>query len=299
MKKRIYILPCALAVLVLALAVLFICQALFAETQLPFVGHGGTYQPLLKSIFGIKHAYFSMLLGAAVSVVVALLRRRNYGLALAPALVFGIIFPFWAWLGTKFLFGFEKVIVQKDLLAFDPSGQSLYGGIAFTAIFVIIMSVILKKSKAALFDFVAPLGMIVVIGARLACFLSGCCGAPLRYVGAKAFYLPVQLFEVVLDLLLLAFLLYLEQNKLTWEGENEKGNLWNGNQALIVMLCYGTYRFVLEFFRDNPKFWLGMSLPQYYSIICIAIGVWGIYRRREQYLTALEKRRRHPHSRRR
>ena len=299
MKKRIYLLPCILAGIVLALAVLLICQALFAKTLLPFVAHGGRYNKIFNSLLGIPHHYFVMLLGAIVSIGIAFLRREKYELKIWQTALFSIIFPFWAWLGTKFLFGFEKVIVEKSFLAFDPSGQSLYGGIIFAALYVVIMSLCLKKSKATLFDFVAPLGMIVVTGSRLACFFSGCCGAPLRYVGVKAFYLPVQLFEVVLDLLLLAFLLYVEQNKLTWGKKEEKGSVWNGNQALIVMVCYGTYRFVLEFFRDNPRFWLNMSLPQYYSIICVAIGVWMFLHRREQYLSALEKSQRHKHPRRR
>ncbi|MBQ9099442.1 MAG: prolipoprotein diacylglyceryl transferase [Clostridia bacterium] len=293
MKKRIYVLPCVLAGVMLMLAVLLICQALFAKTMLPFVGHGGRYNKLFKSLLGIPHHYFVMLLGAIISVAVAFLRRKKYGLNVWQTALFGIVFPFWAWIGTKCLFGFEKVIVQKNFLAFDPSGQSLYGGIIFAALYVVVMSFCFKKSKVMLFDFVAPLGMIVVTGARLACFFSGCCGAPLRYVGVRAFYLPVQLFEVVLDLLLLAFLLYLEQNKLTWGQENEKGSAWNGNQALIIMVCYGTYRFILEFLRDNPRFWLNMSLPQYYSIICVAIGTIVLFKRKQAHDWMLEKQKRH------
>lgn len=299
MKKRIYLLPCALAVLVLAMAILLICQALFAETLLPFIAHGGLYNKIFNSILGVSHHYFIMLLGAIASIAIAFLRRKKYDLSVLQTAVFSIVFPFWAWIGTKFLFGFEKVIVQKNFAAFDPSGQSLYGGIIFAAIYVVFMSLCLKKKKAILFDFVAPLGMIVVTGARLGCFFAHCCGAPLRYVGEKAFYLPVQLFEVVLDLLLLAFLLYVEKNKLTWGEKENKKSAWNGNQALIVMVCYGMYRFILEFFRDNPRFWLNMSLPQYYSLICIAIGVWGLFRRREQYLLALERSQHHAHNRRR
>lgn len=297
MKKRIYLLPCALAMLVLAMAILFICQALFASELLPFVAHGGLYNRIFNSILGIPHHYFIMLFGAVASIITAFLRCKKYGLSVLQTVIFSMVFPFWAWGGTKFLFGFERVIVQKSFSAFNPSGQSLYGGIVFAAIYVVIMSLYLKKKKAMLFDFVAPLGMIVVTGARLGCFFSHCCGAPLRYVGDKVFYLPVQLIEVVLDLLLLALLLYVEQNKLTWGEKEKKESIWNGNQALIVMVCYGAYRFVLEFFRDNPRFWLNMSLPQYYSLICIAIGIWGLFQRREQYLLALERRQRHKHHR--
>ena len=299
MKKRIYLLPFVLAMFALAMAILLICQAFFAETLLPFVAHGGLYNKIFSSVLGIPHHYFIMLLGALASIAIAFLRREKYDLSVLQTAIFSIVFPFWAWIGTKILFGFEKVIVQKSFLAFDPSGQSLYGGIIFTAIYVVIMSRCLKKKKAMLFDFVAPLGMIVVTGARLGCFFAHCCGAPLRYIDSKPFYLPVQLFEVVLDLLLLAFLLYLEQNKLTWGEKEKKGSVWNGNQALIIMVCYGTYRFLLEYLRGNPRFWLNMSLPQYYSLICIAIGVWGLLRRREQYLLDLEKSQRHSHNRRR
>jgi len=278
---------------VLAMAILFICQALLADKLLPFVGHGGRYQRIFNSILGIPHNYFVMLLGAIASIIVAFLRRKRYGLKVWQTAVFSVIFPFCAWLGTKLLFGFEKVIVQKDFSAFDPSGQSLYGGMIFAALYVVIMSFLLKKSKAMLFDFVAPLGVIVVTGSRMACFFSGCCGAALQYVGPKAFYLPVQLFEVVLDLLLLAFLIYLEQNKLSWGQENENRSIWDGNQALIIMICYGTYRFVLEFFRDNPRFLLNMSLPQYYSIICVAIGTIILYNRMQMHNKALRKQQLH------
>ena len=153
MKKRIYLLPFVLAMFALAMAILLICQAFFAETLLPFVAHGGLYNKIFSSVLGIPHHYFIMLLGALASIAIAFLRREKYDLSVLQTAIFSIVFPFWAWIGTKILFGFEKVIVQKSFLAFDPSGQSLYGGIIFTAIYVVIMSRCLKKKKAMLFDF--------------------------------------------------------------------------------------------------------------------------------------------------
>ena len=281
MKKRVYILPCALAVLVLALAILFICQALLADKLLPFVAHGGRFHKITKTIFGIPHYYFMVLIGAIVACLLAFWRRKQYDLSIVHTIILMVLLSVQAFVGSKLLFALENGFV------FD--GLSLFGGVFMTVAFVPIVAIILKKEIAKLFDFIAPMGMTLIASVRMGCFMDGCCGAPLRYIGPKAFILPVQLFEVILDLSVLAVLLYLEQNKLTWGEKDKKINLYNGTLALVILASYGTYRFILEFWRATPKNLLGMSNGQVYSLICLALSIIIFLNRKQKHDRALKK----------
>jgi len=291
MKKRIYLLPCALAALVLAMAILFICQALFAEKLLPFIAHGGKFHKTTQTILGIQHYYFMLLIGAIVACLLAFWRRKQYNLSLVQTIVLMVLLPIQAVIGSMLLFALEN--------DFEFGGLSLFGGVFMTIAFVPIVARLLKKPTIHVYDFIAPMGMTLIAFARMGCFVGGCCGAKLHYIGVKAFVLPIQLIEVICDLATLAFLLYLEQNKFTWDQEKKKFNLYNGALALIILASYGTYRFVLEFWRDTPKDWLGMSNGQVYALICLIISILILFERKKKRDLALQKSQRHSHSRRR
>lgn|GEM_PF-5768699 len=293
MKKIVYILPCVLAILVLGFTVLMIVQTLVVENPLPFVGYGGRYAVQRASILGISHSWFMMLLGALITVLLAVVRRKQYGVRFALLLAIAIILPVQAVLGSKLLYGIERVIGQGD---FNMSGLSLFGGVYLTLLFVPLVARIFKIKAAQLFDFVAPLGMVLIASSRFGCFFAHCCAGGLQMINGKPFYLPVPLIEIFFDLAILAVLLYLEQSKLSWGQADEKAsklNPYHGILALLILLSYGVIRFTLEFFRERTAVFAGMSFGHIHSLICIAIGVWALLRRREQYQRALEKSQRH------
>ncbi len=298
MKKKIFILPLVLALLVLTLVIILVWRAIFVQEAWLFVGDDGRYQNICGDILGLTHSWFVLLIGAVCAVVMAAVRRKQYGLTIAQTIIFSVMLAIQAVVGAKVLFGIERVMGGNE---FNMSGLSLFGGVFFTLMFTPIMARIFKKDTAMLFDFVAPLGMILIASARMGCFFAHCCGAKAQMINGRPFYWPVQLFEVILDLSVLAVLLYWEQNKLNWAEKNRKVNAYNGILALTILACYGTYRFMLEFLRDTPKDWLGMSNGQVYSLICLGVSIWLFVLHMQNHAFALKKveenKKRHPRKR--
>ena len=302
MKKTAYIIPCVVAILVLAFAILMIVQTLAVENPLPFVGYGGRYQKQNADILGLSHSWFAMLLGSILAIIVAVCRREKCGVPIRVMIVVAALLPIEALLGCKLLYGIERAIGKGSFSEFNMSGLSLFGGIYLTLLFVPLMARVFKMKSAQFFDFTAPLGMILIASSRLGCFFAHCCAGELKMVNGKPFYLPVPLIEIFFDLAILAVLLYLEQSKLSWDTSNTKAgrlNPYHGILALLILLSYGTIRFTLEFFREREMILWRLSFGHIHSLICIAIGVWGVFRRREQYLTAFKRSQRHGHNRRR
>ena len=160
--------------------------------------------------------------------------------------------------------------------AFDMSGQSLYGTLFTTFLLSPVAAFLLKKKVRLIYDYMAPFWLILLIFCRMGCFTDGCCGADLIFISdEKPLYLPVQLFEMILDLILLSLLFYIEDYKLTWnkkETTNPKPNLYNGSMFFVMLVCYGFYRFILEWPRNNPVMFLGMTFGQIYSLVFLIIG---------------------------
>ena len=97
--------------------------------------------------------------------------------------------------------------------------------------------------------------------------MNGCCGAIKLWYGSNPVILPVQLFEVALDLLILELCFYLEKRFF------EQGLMYP-----TLMVCYGVCRFLLEFLRNTPKDLFGLSHGQVFAIISVLIGTIMLFR---------------------
>ena len=284
MKKRVYLVPCAVALLTLGMAIFYICQAFFAKSLLPFVGYGGVFNKTTEGILWIPHYWFMLSVGAVIACLLAFWRRQLYELNVWQTIAVMIFLPVEAVVGSKLLFALEN--------GFIFSGMSLFGGVFMTVVVVPLFAKVLRKPIARMYDFIAPMGITLIAFVRMGCFMDGCCGAAPGYVGDTYFVLPIQLFEVVLDFGVLAVLLYLEQHKLTFGENAKKINFYNGTLALVILTSYGAYRFILEFWRNTPKVHLGMSIGQIYALIILAFGASLLYYRKYVCDEAIEKQKR-------
>ena len=113
-----------------------------------------------------------------------------------------------------------------------------------------------------MYDYFTPFGLILLACVRTGCFLNGCCGAVTLWIGSTPIILPVQLMEVVLDLLILELCFWIE-----------KKYMFQGWMYPAFMLSYGVCRFLLEFLRKTPKDFLSLSHGQIFSLIAIAIAL--------------------------
>lgn len=174
------------------------------------------------------------------------------------------------------------VYVQNPGRAFIPGAVPLafQGGLVAAALAGWWFCKRHKIRPAQLFDIVTPTVPLGLAFARVGCFLAGCCyGEPAPGLAWAVTFPklahprhPAQLYELVLDLCLLAFMLWYRKRR-RFEGE----------MFFVFLSGYGLIRFLCEFVRaDTPANLLGLSWPQWISIGFMALGSFVLLRHRKK-----------------
>lgn len=226
-------------------------------------------------------------IGYVAAVVVALLRRKVYGLSVPEALV-GMVFA-----GVFELAGDTLMYALQDLPNFialheatgvgfldyliNQAGMVFYGGFIGGILSVVVFSALYKIPFWKAMDTFIPTQAIAHGFGRIGCFLGGCCyGIPFEYgvclpatgMGNTPLF-PVQLVEAACVFGLFAAMMYYGRVK------REPGRLLS-----LYLIGYGVIRFILEFFRgDDYRGIYGVfSFSQWISLALIAVGIFLIYR---------------------
>jgi len=165
----------------------------------------------------------------------------------------------------------------KSILIFWMDGHSLFGGLAFCTLLLLIISRIFPAlpfwSTADAFALGAPVGLFF---ARIGCYLKGCCwgipiqeghpfhGLSVRLLKNQLLVLhPVQLYSAAAAITIFFILLAVR-------GRQKPPGLL----AILFVLLYACARFFLEFFRgDTRAGFAGLTLHQG---ICLALFLVGI-----------------------
>ena len=275
MKKVMYALPKYIVIPIACIAIFFMAQAFLYNGEpygFSFVGYGGTFVQPTFEFLGLNIYWILVLLGLAVSVIVAVLRRKEYGIHLPVAIAIGIGFFVQALIGAKILYGIERTIWRGGIEYFSMSSQSLYGTLFMSFMVIPLLAILLRKKVASMFDYITPLWLVLLCFTRFGCFIQGCCGSYDMVLFGHPIVLPEQLFEVICDLLILQLCFSVEKKK--FEGTLKKTWLaYDGTLFIMLLTLYGSCRFLLEFLRKSDFTWAGMSFGQIYSVICILIGL--------------------------
>jgi phosphatidylglycerol---prolipoprotein diacylglyceryl transferase len=243
--------------------------------------------PILFEVGGFPVYTYGVLLAAAylLGLQFALVRARARGLDGNRVMDLGIWIIISALIGAKLLL----LVVDFDTFRQDPgelltlmrSGGVFYGGlIAAVAVAIWYM----RRHGMALWsvsDAFAPgIALGHVIG-RLGCFFAGCCygrstDAPWAVTFTNEYAAqnvgtplnvaihPTQLYEAGAELVILGALLLLERRGRTFPGRT----FWS------YMLMYGITRFVIEFYRGDPRGMVGMlSTSQFVSVLLVPLSV--------------------------
>lgn len=253
------------------IALLFIYEALSSQHlsyHFSFVGYGGTFKLHDMKVLGVPIYWFLMLCGFAVTFAESWCKRQKYSMNKAEALLLPLVFLIVAYCGGKLLYIIENYSAFSES-GIQLDGMSLYGAIYLVLLLTPLAALVTRKRIAALYDYFTPFGLILLAATRTGCFLNGCCGAVKLWNGIMPVILPVQLFEVVCDLLILEVCYIIEKK------HHQKGYMYPS-----FMLLYGGCRFMLEFLRDTPKDWFGLSHGQVFSLISVLLAVFffAIYR---------------------
>jgi phosphatidylglycerol:prolipoprotein diacylglycerol transferase len=243
--------------------------------------------PILFDFHGLTIYSYGVLLAAAylLGLQFALVRARRRGLDGQRVMDLGIWIIVSALIGAKLLLlivDHKQFSTPRDLLGLARSGGVFYGGLIAA---VVVALIYLRRHKLPLWtttDVFAPgIALGHVVG-RMGCLLAGCCfGRPTSVPWAVTFrdpaaavnvgtplgipLHPTQLYEAAAELLILAFLLL-------WE---RRGRPFPGRTFWSYMLLYGVSRFIIEFYRGDPRGMVfdALSTSQFVSVILVPLSI--------------------------
>lgn len=213
-------------------------------------------------------------------------------LALIAVLVFAV------WYGNKLNLGVWKSIaivaivyplgdLWKRVLFWIESGFQSFGGENNVRLFIYVpliayfVAVLMRIDRKKMCDFLAPCMILTQGVGHWGCIFGGCCqGYPMSWglynIDTGLTHFPIQPIEAIGALLIVAYLLY-RTKKLNYKPD--------GLQYPIMLILFGSTRFVFEFFRDNEKIFLGVSSLAFHALFACLIGVFAyimIVRRKRQ-----------------
>lgn len=138
-------------------------------------------------------------------------------------------------------------------------GKSVLGGLLGAFVAVHLYKMISGRKGGLGGRFVIPLAVAIGFG-KIGCFLNGCCGGTLAF--------PVQLLESIFQFVV-ALGLYLFYKR------TQRSDLL----FPLYLLSYLLMRFVIEFWRVEPRIIAGMTVYQGLAILFIPICIFIIWRR--------------------
>lgn len=180
--------------------------------------------------------------------------------------------------GLIFAFLFQKLFdILKDNQINSFGSMTFFGGLVGGVIgFILGYKLIIKKyypTKNLVLDIciIAPSCITIAHGfGRIGCFMAGCCYGiqtdsflGVVFPGMTHAVYPTQLYEACFLFILSSILFYLAY---------KRNFLYTFS---IYTLCYGIFRFLIEFIRgdDRGAYFLSLSPSQWFSIIAIVMSV--------------------------
>ena len=221
------------------------------------------------------HGYGLMIgIGIVAALCLCWRRAEKRGLPQEGVTSLVILIAVAGFLGAKLLFLITELpaVLRDPLPYLGADGFVVYGGIITGVLAVWLWCRKKGWSMARWTDLLLP-GVALAQGfGRIGCFLAGCCygrptDSPLGVVfpagslaPAGVALLPTQLFSAGGDFLLAMILLLLDRRR----GKDGRLLVW-------YLALYGAGRFILEFFRSDPRGTVGaLSTSQFISLFAVA-----------------------------
>jgi len=157
-------------------------------------------------------------------------------------------------------------------------GLIFYGGLVFGLLGLIWACKIFKISVMDMLDIATPATFLGYAIGRIGCFLNGCCyGVKCSLPWAVEFpHLlelrhPTQIYASISGFIIMGILLFLFYRR-----------KFQGQIFALGIIFYPSYRFLIDFIRDNTRYLFGLTNAQIGSIFIIIFGLilYGIFSRR-------------------
>ncbi len=205
------------------------------------------------------------------------------------------VFLFIVWYGKKMgieiwkssvvvMIVYPIVVLWMFVMCWIESGFSSWGGNNIVRVFVYVplvaypvakwLKIPSKKINSMLA--IAPLAQHGV--SHFGCMFPGCCeGYPCEWglynVRKEEYLFPIQPIEAIIAWIILIYLLI--------RGK-KKNYVPDGFEYPIMLVVFGSSRFICEFFRNNNKIFLGCSSLAFHALFMAIVGiVWIVILKKE------------------
>jgi phosphatidylglycerol:prolipoprotein diacylglycerol transferase len=242
--------------------------------------------PILFEIGTFPVYTYGILLGAAylAGLQFARARARTRGLDPDRILDLGIWIIVSALVGAKAMLvavDFRSYRSAADFLSIVRSAGVFYGGLVAA---VLVAFWYLWRHRMPVWSVTDTFAPAIALGhavGRMGCLLAGCCyGRPTSVAWAITFHNeyaaqnvgtplgiplhPTQLYDAGAELAILVILLAFER----------RGRPFAGRTFWAYLLLYGVSRFVIEFYRGDPRGMIGtLSTSQFVSVLLVPLSV--------------------------
>jgi len=157
--------------------------------------------------------------------------------------------------------------METGFKVFGPN--NMVRGFVYIPLFALPVALMLKISWKRMCDFIAPCVCISFGISHIGCIFAGCCnGFPcswgIRHPWLHTTLFPVQLFEAFTALAIVWFVVY-RAKKRQYQSD--------GLSFPIMLLCYGSTRFLWEFARENEKILWGCSSLSFHALFMALVGL--------------------------
>jgi phosphatidylglycerol:prolipoprotein diacylglycerol transferase len=243
--------------------------------------------PELFSIGPITVYSYGVLLAVSylLGLRLAMWRAKQWGLDSNRVLDLGIYIIIAALIGAKLLLlvvDFDQFRQSPaELLSLARSGGVFYGGLILAVLVAFWYIARHRMPFWTTCDVFAPGIALGHVTGRLGCFAAGCCyGRATTLPWGITFHNPLaaanvgtplgvplhptQLYEAGAELLILLLLIATER----------RGRPFPGRTFWAYMFLYGVSRFIIEFYRGDPRGTVGMfSTSQFLSLVIVPLSI--------------------------
>ncbi|MFC1590236.1 prolipoprotein diacylglyceryl transferase [Candidatus Omnitrophota bacterium] len=157
-----------------------------------------------------------------------------------------------------------------EIFLINRGGLAFYGGLVFGVLGALIC---IKKKRLPVWktaDLLAPFVALAHALGRIGCLLNGCCvgrQAPAGFFAAVSFpgdplmRHPTQAYSAAALFFIFIFL---------WKRQDKRS--FDGEVFFLYCMSYSIYRFAIEFMRDDPSVYLGLTLSQVLSLAVFSVS---------------------------
>lgn len=202
-------------------------------------------------------------IGALAMLTYTLRQKKTVGLTILQCILFSLLLTLCGIGGAKLLYVLENL--QEPLSATLLSGGvSFFGSVYLIPLVMPLLGRLFRLNDTQTLDLCGPCVAVMIGFIRVGCFLNGCCGGQNVWLSNYHWIWPTQAMESIGDFIIFA--------KLAQYAQRQK---YPGLLYPLFMLSYSSLRFFVEFLRNTPRPWFGLSHGHRFSLIALlAALIW-------------------------